>query len=53
VLRWPKRYRLLDQSGELRKAWQITRGKRSWSTRNLYDMRSAVRQKVGEAALLE
>src|SRR5262249_13887585 len=25
VLRWPKRYRLLDQWGELRKAWQIAR----------------------------
>jgi hypothetical protein len=47
VLRWPKRYRLLDSWGELRNAWQIARGKRTWSTRHLYDVRSGVRQKVG------
>ena len=51
VLRWPKRYRRLDQWGELRKAWHIARGKRTWSTRSLYDVRSGVRQKVGVVAI--
>jgi hypothetical protein len=51
VLRWPKRYRLLDNWGELRKAWEIARGKRTWSTRQLYDMRSGMRQTVGVLAI--
>jgi hypothetical protein len=51
VLRWPKRYRLLDNWGELRKAWEIARGKQTWSTRQLYDSRSRTRQKVGVLAV--
>ena len=51
VLRWPKRYRLLDNWGELRKAWQIARGKRTWSTRQLYDLHSRTRQTVGVLAI--
>ena len=51
VLRWPKRYRLLDQWGELRNAWQIARGKRTWSTRYLYDVRRGERVKVGVLAI--
>ena len=51
VLRWPKRYRLLDNWGETRKAWQIARGKRTWSTRQLYDLRSRTRQRVGVLAI--
>ena len=51
VLRWPKRYRLLDNWGELRKAWEIARGKRSWSTRQLYDVRSGTRQTIGVLAI--
>jgi hypothetical protein len=51
VLRWPKRYRLLDHWGELRNASTIARGKRSWSTRHLYDVRSGRRQKVSVLAI--
>lgn len=51
VLRWPKRYRLLDQWGEARKAWQIARGKRTWSTRQLYDSHTGTHHKVGVLAL--
>jgi len=30
VMRWPKRYQLLDSKGSERKAWQIALGKRAW-----------------------
>lgn len=30
VMRWPKRYHLLDSKGMERKAWQIALGKRAW-----------------------
>src|SRR5258708_19134629 len=30
VMRWPKRYQLLDSKGVERKAWQIALGKRAW-----------------------
>jgi hypothetical protein len=33
LLRWPKRYQLLNAQGERVPAWQITRGKKSWSQR--------------------
>lgn len=51
VLRWPKRYKLLDPWGEQRKAWEIARGKRAWSTRQLYDKRSKERRTVGVLAI--
>lgn len=51
VLRWPKRYKLLDGWAEERKAWEIARGKRSWDYRWLYDHRSGTRQKVGVVAV--
>ena len=51
MLRWPKRYRLLDNWGELRKAWEIARGKRTWSTRQLYDLHSRTHQTVGVLAI--
>src|SRR5262245_16928743 len=47
----PNARRLLDGSGELRNAWKIARGKRTWSTRYLYDVRSSTRVKVGVLAL--
>ena len=50
VLRWPKGYKLLDQWAEERKAWQIARGKRSWSTRVIRDTRSRELHKVGVVA---
>jgi hypothetical protein len=51
VMRWPKHYRLRDDQGQLRKAWQITRGKRSWSHRLLFDARRRCHRKVGVVAV--
>ena len=39
VMRWQKGYKLIDQHGEKRKAWEITRGKRSWEYKELWDNR--------------
>jgi hypothetical protein len=51
VLRWPKRYKLLDQSGQLRKAWEIARGQRSWCQRQLWDAHRHCWRKTGVLAL--
>jgi hypothetical protein len=50
VLRWKKRDKLLDSWGEARKAWQITRGKRSWDYRYLRDSHTGEQHKVGVVA---
>lgn len=50
VLRWPKGYKLLDQWADERKAWQIARGKRSWSVRPIRDTRSRELRNVGVVA---
>src|SRR5581483_4210144 len=50
VLRWKKRNKLLDNWGEARKAWQITRGKRSWDYRYLRDNHTGEQHKVGVIA---
>ena len=47
VMRWPRGYKLLDEEGRERKAWQITRGKRSWDHRLLWDSHSRVYRKTG------
>lgn len=39
LMRWPKDYKLCDATGAKRKAWQITRGKRSWAQRQVWDGR--------------
>lgn len=51
VLRWKKRQTLLDGWGEQRKAWEIARGKRSWSYRQLRDTHTGEQRKVGIVAL--
>ena len=51
VLRWKKRNQLLDSWGEARKAWEITRGKRSWEYRYLRDSHTGERHKVGVLAV--
>jgi hypothetical protein len=51
VLRWKKRNKLLDNWGEARKAWEITRGKRSWDYRYLRDTHTGERHKVGVVAV--
>lgn len=51
VVRWPKRYTLLDLWGERRKAWEIARGKRAWATRQLYDPKRKEWRKAGVLAI--
>ncbi len=51
VLRWKKGQKLLDGWGEERKAWQITRGKRSWAYRWLRDYQTGEVHKVGVVAV--
>lgn len=51
VLRWKKGQKLLDSWGEERKAWEIARGKRSWSYRQLRDTRTGEQRKVGVVAM--
>ncbi|MEZ0397394.1 MAG: hypothetical protein ABWK53_13315 [Anaerolineales bacterium] len=51
VLRWPKRYGLLDECGQERAAWQLTRGKRSWEYRLLWDARRRCYRKTGILAV--
>jgi hypothetical protein len=36
ILRWKKNYKLIGPDGQARKAWQITRGKRSQDHREVY-----------------
>lgn len=50
VLRWKKRNKLLDGWGEVRKAWEITRGKRSWEYRYVRDRHTGEQHKVGVVA---
>ena len=51
VLRWKKGQKLLDNWGQARKAWQITRGKRSQDYRWLRDSHTGQVQKVGIVAV--
>lgn len=51
VLRWPKKYGLLDELGQERPAWQCTRGKRSWEHRLLWDARRRCYRKTGILAV--
>lgn len=51
VLRWKKGLKLLDPWADERKAWEIARGKRSWSYRLLRDPRTGAQRKVGIVAV--
>lgn len=51
VLRWPKRYHLLDAQGRGRPAWEVARGKRSWDHRDLWDVRRRCWRKTGVLAI--
>jgi hypothetical protein len=51
VLRWQKGYKLLDDQGRHRKAWEITRGKRSWEHRLIWDARRHCDRKTGVVAV--
>jgi hypothetical protein len=47
ILRWPKNYQLLDEKGALRKPGEISKGKRSWEHRELWDARRRCLRKTG------
>ena len=47
VVRWPKRFRLLNARGELLNAWKVTRGKRSMGYRDIWDSRRRCWRKTG------
>jgi hypothetical protein len=50
VLRWPKNYKLIDEQGRLRKPGEISKGKRSWDYRLLWDAKRRCQRKVGVIA---
>ena len=50
VLRWPRNYKLLDQQEQLRKPGQISKGKRSWEHRLLWDARRRCHRQTGVIA---
>jgi hypothetical protein len=47
VRRWPKNFKLLDQNGTVRKPGEISKGKRSWEHRLLWDARRRCDRPVG------
>ncbi|HET8669999.1 MAG TPA: transposase [Candidatus Saccharimonadales bacterium] len=47
VLRWPKNYQLLDEHEQLCKPGEISKGKRSWEHRLLWDARRRCARKTG------
>jgi hypothetical protein len=50
VLRWPRSYTLLDEDGIQKKAWQITRGKRNWQQRQVWDAKHRCYRATGVIA---
>jgi hypothetical protein len=51
VLRWPKNYYLLDENEQLRKPGELSKGKRSWEHRLLWDAHRHCECKTGILAL--
>ena len=51
VMRWQKGYKLVDAQGCSRKAWTITRGKRSWEHQLIWDNRRRCFRKTGVVAV--
>lgn len=47
VMRWPKNYKLVDELDQERKPGQISKAKRSWEHRMLWDARRRCQRKVG------
>lgn len=47
ILRWPKRFRLLNAKGQSLNAWKVTRGKRSMAHRDIWDARRRCWRKTG------
>lgn len=50
ILRWPKNYNLLDEQEQLCKPGEISKGKRSWDHRLLWDARHQCECKTGVIA---
>lgn len=50
VMRWPRSYTLIDEEGVQKKAWQITRGKRSWQQREVWDAKQRRYRSTGVVA---
>jgi hypothetical protein len=50
VQRWPKGHYLIDADGNQKKAWQISRGKRSWDKRRMRDARRNEEREIGVVA---
>ena len=47
IVRWKKDYTLIGPDGLEKKAWQLTRGKRSWEHREIYDCKRRCYRKTG------
>jgi Transposase DDE domain len=47
VVRWPKRYVLVNPQGKEQNAWKVTRGKRSLDHRQIWDARRRCWRKTG------
>jgi hypothetical protein len=50
ILRWPKNYQLLDEQEQLKKPGEISKGKRSWDHRLVWDARRRCERKTGVIA---
>jgi hypothetical protein len=51
ILRWNKNYHLIGPDGRKQEGWKISRGKRSWEYRMLWDARRRCQRKTGVIAL--
>jgi len=51
VVRWKKNYLLVGPDGRALKPWEITRGKRSWEHRLIWDARRRCERKTGVIAV--
>jgi hypothetical protein len=47
ILRWPKNYQLLDDQAQLKKPGEISKAKRSWDHRLVWDARRRCERKTG------
>lgn len=50
ILRWNKSYHLLGPDGRKQEGWKISRGKRSWEYRLIWDARRRCQRKTGVIA---
>ena len=51
ILRWNKSYHLIGPDGRKHEVWKISRGKRSWGYRMIWDARRRCERKTGIIAL--